>query len=100
MLSSIGFALVIAFQTSVFLPAQCLSDITPELNRYLWCYQIVNTFDSAAVAYEVGDFALDLGDVETILCFLLSRKCDRFRFHCSPAQCRLLVCSIPARVTT
>lgn len=52
----LAFLLLVSSSSS--LPAQYLFDTTPELNRYLWYHQIVNTFDSAVVTYEVGEFAL------------------------------------------
>lgn len=57
-MSGIAATLLLLVCCSATLPAQYLFDTTPELNRYLWYHQIVNTFDSAVVTYEVGEFTL------------------------------------------
>ncbi len=57
-MSDIAATLLLLVCCSASLSAQYLFDTTPELNRYLWYHQIVNTFDSAVVTYEVGEFTL------------------------------------------
>lgn len=57
-MSGIVASLMLLVCCSTSMRAQYLFDTTPELNRYLWYHQIVNTFDSAVVTYEVGEFTL------------------------------------------